>query len=39
MLWEVYLRLEDIDFWKVLIVFEEILFVFKGMGWGESIFM
>lgn len=35
MLWEAYLRLEDIDLWKVLTAPEETSLVLKGMGWGE----
>lgn len=34
--WEVYLRLEVIDLWKVLTAPEETSLVLKGMGWGEN---
>lgn len=36
MLWEVYLRLEVIDLWKVLTAPEETSPVLKGVGWGEN---
>lgn len=36
MLWEAYLRLEDIDLRKVLTAPEETSLVLKGMGWGKN---